>query len=737
MEVSMNLPVSPAHRSIVPGRALVSRHILPHVYRVLLVLALFTTWFSPNASDATVVIPVADTALAQQASAIVIGKITGLHSDWDKNRQHIFTRINLRVSEVLKGDVRTRGLTVTSYGGVVGDVESWIDGTPKFTVGEKVLLFLMQRTDGTFHVLHLYQGKFSLFTDSDSGTEFAYREAHPEGVHVMDGSHLREHRSATATSSTSSEVTQSGFLPLVDLKARIHNALTNPSSSSSSQSSAPLAPRSSTTNEIVREEVPFSLLGSPAARWFQPDSGQAVSMRINTAYSPNGSVSPLSSTHIASIQRALDVWTGVSGSSFQFQNGGNISSTTTARGMANDNINAISFGDPLGQIDPPANCSGVLAIGGYYRSGSTTRVVNGVTYFQILEGDLTFADGWTGCGFYENSANVAEVATHELGHVLALGHSADTTATMYAYAHFDGRDASIRADDIAGLQAIYPSSSSTSPPCTYTVSPLSVSIGATGTSTNVSVTPSSNSCTWTATSNASWISVTTGASGTGNGSVALTMVANTSSSSRSGTVTIAGRTVTITQAGTTTTSCTYTVSPLSVSVGASGSSSSVTVTPSPSACAWTAVSNVNWITVTSGASGAGNGSVTFSIAANSSSSSRSGTLTIGGRTITVNQAAASTSSSCSYSVSDSSFSVSSSSTLKNVSVATSSSACSWNATSNTSWIAITAGASVLGNGVGTFTIEANPSNLPRRGTLTVAGQTVIIDQAGKPRRKAR
>lgn len=632
----MNLPVLPAHRSILPGRTLVPQFVLRHVCRVLLVLVLFATLVTPNTSDATIVVPVADTALTQQASDIVIGKIVDLHSTWDENHEHIFTQIKLRVGEVLKGDVRTHSLTVTQHGGIVGDVESWIDGNPQFTVGEKVLLFLARKADGSLHVLHLYQGKFSLFIDADSGVEFAYRESHPEGVQVMSGAQHLEQRSTMEANVTDAALTQSGFLPLADLKARIHDTLTNPTSAPLSQPLAPLVTPPSSSPAVTREAAPFTLLGSPAARWFEPDTNQSVSMKINTTNSPSGAS--------AAVQSALTAWTGVSGSSFKFQNSGSTSST----GMSSDGINAISFGDPLGQIDPPSGCSGVLAIGGYYRSGSTTVVVNGTTYYKIVEGDLVFADGWTGCGFYENPANVAEVATHELGHVIGLGHSADSTATMYAYAHFDGRGAAIRADDIAGLQSIYPGAATPLP------SP-----------------------------------------------------------------------------------CTYTVSSTSLSVGASASSSTVNVTLSSSACTWTATSNVSWITITVGASSTGNGSVTFSIAANASSVGRSGTLTVAGKTVTVTQAGAVAVPSCSYTLSNSSFAVNASSTSKNVTVTSSSSTCSWSATSNVGWITITTGASVLGDGVGSFTIAANTSSVGRTGTVTIAGKVVTITQSGKTRRKAR
>jgi hypothetical protein len=58
------------------------------------------------------------------------------------------------------------------------------------------------------------------------------------------------------------------------------------------------------------------------------------------------------------------------------------------------------------------------------------------------------------------------------------------------------------------------------------------------------------------------------------------------------------------------------------------------------------------------------------------------------------------------------------------------STCAWTARSNDSWITVTAGASGTGNGTVRFTVAANPGK-KRNGTLTVAGDTVRVEQDEK------
>jgi hypothetical protein len=124
------------------------------------------------------------------------------------------------------------------------------------------------------------------------------------------------------------------------------------------------------------------------------------------------------------------------------------------------------------------------------------------------------------------------------------------------------------------------------------------------------------------------------------------------------------------------------------------------------------------------AAGSGNGSVYYTVAANTTASNRSGTLTIAGQTYTVSQQAAG----CPYALSFYTQSVPASGGTNSVAV-TCLSGCSWAATSNASWITVTAGSRGSGNGTVTYTAGANPATTARAGTLTVAGFVLNVNQA--------
>ena len=251
--------------------------------------------------------------------------------------------------------------------------------------------------------------------------------------------------------------------------------------------------------------------------------------------------------------------------------------------------------------------------------------------------------------------------------------------------------------------------------CAFTIDRTSTTVPAQGGTGSVTVT-SGAGCAWSASSNAPWLSITAGASGTGNGTVQFSAAAG---GPRTGTLTIAGQTFTVTQAA----NCNFGFGPSGLTIPAAGGSANVSVSAG-AGCAWTASSNASWLTISSGNNGNGSGTVTIVAAANPSVA-RSATLTIGGQSYTVNQA-----SGCSFAVSPTKTSTPVGAGGGNVTVAVAAAAgCTWTASSGVDWITVTSGSS--GNGNGAATIAAAPNaGAPRSGTVTVAGTTVTIEQAG-------
>jgi hypothetical protein len=84
---------------------------------------------------------------------------------------------------------------------------------------------------------------------------------------------------------------------------------------------------------------------------------------------------------------------------------------------------------------------------------------------------------------------------------------------------------------------------------------------------------------------------------------------------------------------------------------------------------------------------------------------------------------------CTYSISPTSASQPAGGGTGSVSV-TAGAGCSWTATSNATFITITGGSSGSGNGTVTYSVAANTATTSRTGTLTIAGKTFTVTQAG-------
>ena len=173
------------------------------------------------------------------------------------------------------------------------------------------------------------------------------------------------------------------------------------------------------------------------------------------------------------------------------------------------------------------------------------------------------------------------------------------------------------------------------------------------------------------------------------------------------------------------TNCTVTITGTGISLSAKGGTKSITV-KGDSDCAWSANTTNSFINITAGASGVGNGKVTFTVLPNTNTVALSGAITIGGQTYTVNQAAGG----CTFSLSPKSGKLKAAGGNATVKVKPKYTDCTWSAFSNDGFITITGGTNGVGSGAVSYFVPTNSTSMTLTGSITVAGETFTVIQAG-------
>jgi hypothetical protein len=141
---------------------------------------------------------------------------------------------------------------------------------------------------------------------------------------------------------------------------------------------------------------------------------------------------------VPAMQAGADSWALQSTAAFAFT----FSGTSTQTANTNDGINLVLFRNAeMG--------SAIATTYSWYTNNS--RLID--TDIVFWDGGFQFFTGTTGCsnGFY-----IEDIATHEFGHALGLGHSTSASATMFpSTSYCNTANRSLDADDVAGVEQIY------------------------------------------------------------------------------------------------------------------------------------------------------------------------------------------------------------------------------------------------------------------------------------------
>lgn len=377
---------------------------------------------------ATLLVPMSDEDLVASSDLIVVGSVARIETVLLAGTR-VVSRVTLAVERALKGEAAADTVVVTQAGGEVGGRRVVIFGAPEYTVGERVLAFLRRQRDGSLETNALALGKYG----------------------------IRERAGATTARRTEPVLDER---PLDAFTARIA-ALAAPAAGvrSDGRAGAGVA-----LPDLVAVTTAFTFgsddNGMPS-RWFEADCGLPVAFSRANADPIAGDAASA-----AALAEAAAAWTAVADASLALAVGPAATPTRSLVSGTADGSNTVQFDDPFDEVPDLAGCTGVLGVGGYVWAVGTglTKMVGSLTFSRIFEGDVTFNDGVVAC--FPEAGLLAEVAAHELGHAIGLAHSSENPsepdpvladALMYFRAHNDGRGASVRADDEAGLVTAYPS----------------------------------------------------------------------------------------------------------------------------------------------------------------------------------------------------------------------------------------------------------------------------------------
>jgi hypothetical protein len=118
-----------------------------------------------------------DEDMVRMSDEIVTGTVQTVESRWVERDGHrgIVTDIAVLLDDTMKGGVnKSSVIYMTVVGGRVGNTLTVASEMPSFKVGERVLLYLTQKNDGSYVVVAGARGKFEVYTDTSKAAGSKY-----------------------------------------------------------------------------------------------------------------------------------------------------------------------------------------------------------------------------------------------------------------------------------------------------------------------------------------------------------------------------------------------------------------------------------------------------------------------------------------------------------------------------------------------------------------------------------
>lgn len=374
----------------------------------LQIVMLMAVGIAPVAQSADVsMLPLSSTSnlsatvaeLAAQADLIVQARVIEARSRWNHDHTLIETAQRLAVQQRFAGPALAEVVVYTD-GGFLADegLGMFSSHTPRFAIGEEVLVFLQKRAAG-YQVVNGEGGKFTVFQGNAAS---AYYRDHLPLTEVV------------AALATANRTTQQ-VIPL--------------------GTPEPVGGYAADSMPSNRMQPLATATPTPLPKW--SSATPKINVQVNLNSTQIGGQAGTAEQFSTAINNALRTWSVIPEAGATLLYNGPITSTTTSL----NRISEILF--------MKNGTNGRLGQAQIWFTSS----------FVIIEADLWINDDYvldaTGSPAM-GEIDLESVVLHELGHWLPLNHMPNTNAVMYAVLGSGMRKTVLNNDDIAGVTALYP-----------------------------------------------------------------------------------------------------------------------------------------------------------------------------------------------------------------------------------------------------------------------------------------